>query len=84
MTEKSILGSIIGDIVGSRFEFNNYRGKDFELFGRGCFATDDSIMTAVLHDMHTTGIPCKYYHPNQQNQPQEVSAYESDRHRAPH
>ena len=22
-------------------------------------------MTAVLHDMHTTGIPCKYYHPNQ-------------------
>lgn len=48
MTEKSILGAIIGDIVGSRFEFNNYRGKDFELFGRGCFATDDSIMTLAI------------------------------------
>ena len=23
-------GAIIGDIVGSRFEFDNYRAKDFE------------------------------------------------------
>lgn len=40
-----MLGAIIGDIVGSRFEFNNHRSKSFELFGEGCFATDDSIMT---------------------------------------
>ncbi|MGI5935348.1 MAG: hypothetical protein ACOX7I_00860 [Oscillospiraceae bacterium] len=40
-----MLGAIIGDIVGSRFEFNNHRGKDFEMFGEGCFATDDSIMS---------------------------------------
>ena len=40
-----MLGAIIGDIVGSRFEFDNHRSKDFELFAEGCFATDDSIMT---------------------------------------
>ena len=43
-----MLGAIIGDIVGSRFEFNNHRSKDFALFGEGCFATDDSIMTLAV------------------------------------
>lgn len=43
-----MLGAIVGDIVGSRFEFNNHRSKDFELFGDGCFATDDSIMTLAV------------------------------------
>ena len=43
-----MLGAIIGDIVGSRFEFNNHRSKDFTLFTEGCFATDDSIMTLAV------------------------------------
>lgn len=43
-----MLGAFIGDIVGSRFEFNNHRSKEFELFGRGCEATDDSIMTLAV------------------------------------
>lgn len=43
-----MLGAIIGDIVGSRFEWNNYRRKDFELFAQKCFATDDSIMTLAV------------------------------------
>ena len=43
-----MLGAIIGDIVGSRFEFNNYRKKDFDLFTEECFATDDSIMTLAV------------------------------------
>lgn len=43
-----MLGAIIGDIVGSRFEWNNYRAKDFELFTPECFATDDSIMTLAI------------------------------------
>ncbi|MBS3948992.1 MAG: hypothetical protein KGZ57_11985 [Dethiobacter sp.] len=38
------MGTLIGDIVGSRFEFNNHRSKDFDLFWGGCFVTDDSIM----------------------------------------
>lgn len=40
-----MIGAIIGDIVGSRFEFNNHRDKKFDLFTKDCFATDDSIMT---------------------------------------
>ena len=40
-----MLGAIIGDIVGSRFEWNNYRAKDFELLNHNCFFTDDSIMS---------------------------------------
>ena len=43
-----MLGAIIGDIAGSRFEFNNHRSKDFELFSKGCSATDDSIMTLAV------------------------------------
>jgi len=43
-----MLGAIIGDIVGSRFEFNNHQSKDFELFTEGCFVTDDSIMTLAV------------------------------------
>lgn len=43
-----MLGAIIGDIAGSRFEFNNHRSKDFELFTDACFATDDSIMTLAV------------------------------------
>ncbi len=43
-----MLGAIVGDIVGSRFEFDNYRDRDFELFARGCFATDDSVMTLAV------------------------------------
>ena len=40
-----MLGAIIGDIVGSRFEWNNHRNKEFDLFTTECFPTDDSIMT---------------------------------------
>ena len=43
-----MIGAIIGDIVGSRFEFNNHRSKDFELFSKDCEVTDDSIMTIAV------------------------------------
>lgn len=43
-----MLGAIIGDIAGSRFEFNNHRSKDFELFTEKCRVTDDSIMTLAI------------------------------------
>lgn len=41
-------GAIIGDIVGSRFEFNNYRNKDFDLFTKKSEATDDSINRSMI------------------------------------
>lgn len=43
-----MIGAIIGDIVGSRFEWNNHRNKEFQLFTQECFATDDSIMTLAI------------------------------------
>lgn len=51
-----LIGAIIGDIVGSRFEFNNHRSKEFELFTDECNVTDDSIMTlAVAKAIMETG-----------------------------
>ena len=41
-------GAFIGDIVGSKYEFNNIKTKDFPLFSPGCDYTDDSIMTAAV------------------------------------
>ena len=43
-----MLGAIIGDIVGSRFEWNNHRSKDFNLFSAECFFTDDTVMTLAV------------------------------------
>src|SRR5690606_28354089 len=40
--------AIVGDIVGSRFEFNNHRSKNFDLFADTCFVTDDSIMSLAV------------------------------------
>ena len=41
-------GAIIGDIVGSRFEFDNHKSKDFTLFTHECFFTDDTVMTLAV------------------------------------
>lgn len=43
-----MLGVIIGDIVGSRFEFIEHSGKDFPLFTSTCHFTDDSLMTLAV------------------------------------
>jgi len=43
-----MIGAIIGDIVGSRFEFDNHRSMEFDLFTEECFVTDDSIMTLAV------------------------------------
>lgn len=46
-----MLGAVIGDVVGSRYEFNNIKTKDFELFGKGCYATDDTVMTCAVAEV---------------------------------
>ena len=43
-----MIGAIIGDIIGSRFEWHNIRTKEFELFHRRCHPTDDSVMTLAV------------------------------------
>lgn len=43
-----MLGAIIGDIVGSKYEFTSNKTKDFELFPQECELTDDSMMTLAV------------------------------------
>lgn len=43
-----MLGAIIGDIVGSRFEWSNNRSKKFDFLTHSCFATDDSILSLAI------------------------------------
>lgn len=50
-----MIGSIIGDIVGSVYEFDNIRAKDFELFGKYVEYTDDSILTLATADALLAG-----------------------------
>lgn len=40
-----MIGAVIGDIVGSVYEFNNIKTKDFPLFREDAFFTDDTVMT---------------------------------------
>lgn len=47
-----MLGAIIGDIVGSRFEFNNTKDFNFKLFTDECSFTDDTICTVAIADAY--------------------------------
>ncbi len=43
-----MLGAIIGDIIGSRFEWDNCKKKDFQLLTDECRFTDDTLMTVAV------------------------------------
>lgn len=43
-----MLGAIIGDIVGSRFEWHNIKTKEFEFLTHQCEVTDDSVMSLAV------------------------------------
>ena len=43
-----MLGAIIGDTVGSIYEFNNIHTTEFPLFSKDSTFTDDSIMTMAV------------------------------------
>ena len=43
-----MLGAIIGDIVGSRFEWHNIKTKQFDFLTHSCFFTDDSVMSLAI------------------------------------
>jgi ADP-ribosylglycohydrolase len=42
-----MLGAMIGDIVGSVYEWQNIKTTDFPLFKPECFFTDDTVLTAA-------------------------------------
>lgn len=50
-----MLGAIIGDIVGSRFEFNNTNDMNFKLFTDESTYTDDTICTVAIADAILNG-----------------------------
>ena len=45
-----MIGAIIGDIVGSIYEFDNIKTKDFPFFGERCEFTDDTVLTVAVAD----------------------------------
>ena len=54
-----MLGALLGDIAGSRFEWNNIKTKQFDLLTHNCRPTDDSVMSlavakAILESNGTT------------------------------
>lgn len=50
-----ILGAILGDIAGSRFEFHNEKSTDIKLFTEADYFTDDTVMTIAVADWLMTG-----------------------------
>lgn len=43
-----MIGAIIGDIVGSRFQFDNTKTKDFHFLTEDSWFTDDTVMTCAV------------------------------------
>ncbi len=50
-----MLGAIAGDIIGSVYEWNNIKTKDFPLFREDCFFTDDTVMTCAVAEAIMNG-----------------------------
>ena len=48
MEKVKMLGALVGDMIGSRYEFHNTKSMDFELFPNGSCFTDDSVMTLAV------------------------------------
>ncbi len=46
--EKNMLGAIIGDVVGSKYEFDNIKSKDFPLFSKENKFTDGTVLTCAI------------------------------------
>lgn len=57
-----MLGAIIGDIVGSIYEFDNIKTKEFEFFQDGMECTDDSILTVATADWLLNGGDVGHYY----------------------
>ncbi len=55
-----MLGAIIGDVVGSRYEWKNHKNKDFELFHKSCRFTDDSVCTMAVAETLMNHYPIDY------------------------
>ena len=52
-----MLGAIIGDVLGSTFEFYPMKTKKFELLEKNSHFTDDTVMTVAVADSIMNGVP---------------------------
>jgi ADP-ribosylglycohydrolase len=52
-----MIGAISGDIIGSVYEWNNIKTKQFPLFSPRCFFTDDTVLTVALADSILNRVP---------------------------
>lgn len=50
-----MMGAIVGDIVGSVYEWHNIKTKKFPLFRDDCFFTDDTVMTCAVAEAIMNG-----------------------------
>ena len=50
-----MLGAIVGDIVGSVYEWDNIKTKEFPFFRDDCFFTDDTVMTCAVAEAIMNG-----------------------------
>lgn len=55
-----MIGAIIGDVVGSRFEFDNIKNKSFDLFHSSCTFTDDTVCTIAVAKALIDNYPIDY------------------------
>lgn len=71
-----MIGSIIGDIVGSIYEFSNIKKKEFEFFNENGSYTDDSVLTFATADwlLHGGNI-AMYYSRYGELYPQPMGGY---------
>ncbi len=51
-----MLGAIVGDVIGSRYEHANVKSTDFRFFAHGAQCTDDSVLTVATADALLNGL----------------------------
>ena len=55
-----MLGAIIGDMVGSTYEFDPIKSKDFNIFNKKMTMTDDSLLTLAVAKVFYKHYPINY------------------------
>lgn len=55
-----MLGAIIGDMVGSKYEFHPIKTKQFEIFDNRMRMTDDSLLTIAVAETLLENYPINY------------------------
>lgn len=46
----TIIGAVIGDVIGSVYEWNNIKSTEFDLLNPKCKYTDDTVLTIAVTD----------------------------------